>query len=510
MSEQVDAVVIGAGMGGLSAALGLARGGLKVEVIEAAEAAGGKVATAEVDGVRFDTGPSLMTLTHVLEEVLAAGGARLEDELELLRPDLVFRYLYADGVALELYQRVEDTLESVRQTLGPPAADQLKAFLDYAREIWEAALPNFVMGSAPNVTGMMRLGMTKLGQVMKIDPLRTMWAGICRHVQDPHLRMLLARYATYNGSNPYAAPATLNCIAWVELGLGCCGVRGGMSQIAAALARVGARQGVNYSYGDPVAQVLIERGRAVGVTTRSGRTVRARIIVANADVAQVIGGLLPTGIAHGLEETQEPSMSGWNGVLRARPGAMTQAAHTVLFPNDYAQEFEDIFGQRRPPREPTVYLCAQGVGHGREGWEDGSQPVFVMANAPCEPATGSSDPAQYEALRERVMGRLREAGLLGLDDALVWQRTPAQLAAQFPGSRGSIYGASSNSQLAAFRRPANRVKALPGLYLASGSAHPGGGVPMCLMSGQTASREALEDHGQGAQAAPSRKLWSRA
>src|SRR5690606_24662546 len=134
-------------------------------------------------------------------------------------------------------------------------------------EIWEAALPNFVMGSAPNVTGMMRLGMTKLGQVMKIDPLRTMWAGICRHVQDPHLRMLLARYATYNGSNPYTAPATLNCIAWVELGLGCCGVRGGMSQIAAALERVGARSGIHYSYSDPVSQVLIERGRAVGVTT---------------------------------------------------------------------------------------------------------------------------------------------------------------------------------------------------------------------------------------------------
>jgi phytoene dehydrogenase-like protein len=157
-------------------------------------------------------------------------------------------------------------------------------------------------------------------------------------------------------------------------------------------------------------------------------------------------------------------------------------------------EFADIFDRGIPPAEPTVYLCAQEACHGRTGW-DSDEPLFVMANAPAEPAAGPRGAEAWSRLRDTVMWRLRTAGLVAEHDAPAWERTPTDLATEFPGSRGSIYGAASNSPLAAFRRPPNRVAGVRGLYLASGSAHPGGGVPLCVLSGEAAAGALLADRG---------------
>ena len=166
-----------------------------------------------------------------------------------------------------------------------------------------------------------------------------------------------------------------------------------------------------------------------------------------------------------------------------------RAAHTVLFPGrSYAEEFADIFDRDQPPVEPTVYLCAQEACHGRAGWA-AEEPVFVMVNAPAEPATGARDPALWARVEATAMARLRGAGLADATDTLVWRRTPAELAVRFPGSRGALYGAASNTTFSAFRRPANTVPKVPGLFLASGSAHPGGGMPLCLQSGRQAAAE---------------------
>lgn len=477
-----DIVVIGAGMGGLASAIDLSAAGHRVTVLEAHGEAGGKVGRTLVEGVEFDTGPSVLTLPDVLADLFDHAGTSLQQELTLLSHEQTYGYRWPDGATLATYHDVERTLQSVAETFGPVAADQLSSFLAYARGIWEAAAPAFVLGDAPTFATALGLGLRSLGAMRRIDPMRRMSAAIERHVAEPHLRDVLSRYATYNGSDPRRAPATLNCIAHVELALGGYGIEGGMYELARALERVAVRHGAQFRYNSPVTRIIVRQGRVQGVETDSGEH-RADFVIANADVAHVFGKLLPDA----SPEDHEPSMSAWTGVVRAR--RRQRAPHEVVFPETYRREFEDIFDHHRAPRDPTVYVCAQEPAHRRSGWTD-HEPLFVMANAPPHLA---DDPSDVSDLRDAALRKLIVAGVLDPDDTVVWQRAPADLAAQFPASSGAIYGAASNTLLAAFQRPSNRVDSPRGLYLASGSAHPGGGVPLCLLSGRAAARAVLED-----------------
>lgn len=478
-------VVVGAGLGGLAAAISLAAAGLPVTVLEAAAQSGGKLGTVVLDGVEVDTGPSVLTLPDVLAELLRLGGLRLGEELRLTRPSPAFRYLYADRVALDVHVELDATLESVRRTLGSTARAEMLAFLEYSARIWSVAEGAFVRGEPPGLQTLWSRPVSEWARFAAIDPLRTMNDAILARVRDPHLRMLFQRYSTYNGSDVRRAPAALNCIAHVELALGGFGVLGGVVEIARALERAADRLGVVFRFGSRVVEV-----EGAGVVLDSGERVAAEGVVWNGEAAQ-LGAVMHHP---GREEPPPDSLSAWCGILRARRGASgTRVAHTVVFPEDYNAEFIDVFDRRRAPASPTVYLCAQEACHGRAGWQE-DEPVFVMVNVP----SGSRGPPGEAGIGGVVRARLEEADLLVPGDAFVWQRSSAGLAERFPGSGGALYGGASHGAWSAFRRPANRVPGVRGVYLAGGSAHPGGGMPLAMLSGVAAARALLADRGDRA------------
>ena len=489
------AVVIGGGLGGLAAAVRLGATGRHVTLLEAADQLGGKAGTVSIDGVEIDTGPSVLTMPEVLEDVLSVAGMNLTDHIELRSPEPGFRYLYPDGTTLDVFHHIDDTLRSVQDTLGSEARDDLTSFLEYSRKIWDAAAPYFVKGPAPTLPRLMGLGFRDLLEVRHIDALRTMRGSIDSRIRHPHLRTLLARYATYNGSDYRVAPGTLNCIAHVELTLGGYGIQGGIAHMVRVMAEAARRVGVHIRLGARADRILTEHQSVTGVRTADGCVFPADTVVSNAEVAHAVHDLLPEANrkAVRLDGTTERSMSGWTGILRARrrSGDDARVAHTVLFPEVYADEFSDIFDHDRPPRSPTVYLCAQEACHARSGWAQ-EEPVFAMANSPPEPAHNERDASVGTTLQHTVRGRLLEHGLVDEDDPWVWTRTPAELARRFPASQGALYGASSNDRFSAFKRPPNRSSGVPGLYFASGSAHPGGGMPLAMLSGLLAADAALQ------------------
>lgn len=490
MSPRHDVIVVGGGVGCLCAAIILGAAGLDVLLLESASTLGGKAAQIEREGIAMDTGPSVLTLPGVFESVFGAVGLRFEDEVLLHRPSPAFRYIYSDGPTLDVFHEVDRTIESVRSTLGPRAAQELADYLAHAERIWRAAEPHFVTQAAPSLQSLIGGGWAAWKSLGAIDPFRSMAQTINQKVRDPHIATLLKRYATYNGSDVRRAPGTLGCIAHVELSLGGFGVKGGMYTLVEALARALGCARVAVELNAHVTRICVTDGMVNGVQLADGRLLRARQVVFGGDARALESGLLDT-VPSRLRPA-DPSMSAHTFLFKASDQREPRVAHTVIFPPRYEQEFEDIFDHRRVPTHPTIYACDQRQCHLRASWPSHS-PLFAMINAPALASDYDGGP-DAELMAQLRAGLVRQ-GLIAQGDACLWWRTPRDLADRFTASQGSLYGSSSNGMMAAFRRPSN-TSAVRGLFLASGSAHPGGGLPMVAQSGKLAAQAALRQRSQ--------------
>lgn len=489
------ALVIGAGAGGLAAAIDLARRGFEVIVLERAPAPGGKIRQVEVLGQGLDCGPTVFTMRWVFEELFAAAGARLEDYLHLIPAELLARHAWRAGGVLDLYADLERSAEAIAAFAGPADARAYRAFCAESAAVFAFMKQRFITAQRPShLEVARRVGLAHLGEFFaRARPLTSLWAELGRRFRDPRLRQLFARYATYVGSSPLATPAAIMLVAHVEQE-GVWLAHGGMQALAAALAKLGAKLGVEYRYGAGVGEILVEQGRAAGVALESGERLAAEVILFNGDVSAFGAGLLgqaAQGAAKPIRR-RERSLGAVTWALGARTRGLELAYHTVFFAEDYPREFQDAFGRRRITEWPTVYACAPD----RAGVSppQGPERLFLLANAPADGDQAAMSAGERASLQGRVFGLLEACGLsLELAGEPIIA-TPSEFHARFPASGGALYGRHSHGPNGTLARLGARSR-LPGLYLCGGGVHPGPGVPMAAMSGRLAAAAAAEDAG---------------
>ncbi len=523
-------VVIGAGVGGMSAALRLAKAGATVTVVEQNERIGGKlnVWEPEVDGVgklRFDTGPHVLTMPWAIRELFDDLGERMEDYLDLVRMDPICRYHFPDGTHFDAPANPDDALKRIAETF-PGDEDGFRFLLDYAKRVHDTTVDPFLrqdFGTA--VRGIPTLTQWRqLTQFIGLKPWQTISDLSKKHLKHERLRQIFDLYAFYNGSSPYKASAIFAIIAWVQWGDGTFYLRGGLRTYADALAKLADKFGVivhlnrraasighgmltesdietdsirNYYRLDINAESMTDENDVWFDYPQEG----ASALIFNADPMDVYTRL-EVARPEGFEENNvTPSTSAFVLLLGVRGDARRDFPHLSHFnsflPADLNAEFDSIFAKGVPAADPVIGITCQSVtepGVAPEGYST----LFVMTSPP---ALGNWQwtPEQTANYRERVLDLLEtRCGLPGLRERIVCEQvwTPRTFQEKYGAWRGSLYGVSSNGWRSAFLRPPNRSKTVRGLYFVGGGTHPGGGLPLVTLSGKIVAEAVLADFAQ--------------
>lgn len=484
-------VVIGSGVGGLASAMLLAAQGVEVVVLEKEPIAGGKMRTMNIDGLAIDCGPTVLTMLHVFERLFADCGLTLSSHVTVERASLLARHAWSSNGHLDLFADRTASRDAIGRFAGSAAAKGFDAFCAHARQVYETMNPLFMEAERPTPVSMARAaGLRGLAGLVSSAPFTTLWDLLGTYFPDPRLRQLFGRYATYCGSSPFEASATLALIPHVEM-QGVWIVKGGMRALADALAGAAMRSGATIRYGVEATEILAQNGKASGVVLSTGERIAATAVISNGDVGALASGLLgaPARSAVAADGTPPRSLSAATWGFAARADGFPLAHHTVFFSGSSKLEFDDLFTRRRPPSDPTVYVCAADRHEGAP--PPAQERLFMIVNAPADAGRSLARPEDIQACRTAMMRTLERCGLR-LDVTGEMHAGPATFAARYPGTDGAIYGMASHGWTASFRRPGARTK-LPGLYLTGGSVHPGAGLPMAALSGRLAAQAWLRD-----------------
>jgi phytoene desaturase len=484
-------VVVGAGIGGMSTAARLAKNGHKVTVYENSDRSGGKCRTEWFGDYAFDTGPSLLTLPAVYRDLFLKTGKRIEHILNIEPVDPAFNYNFSDGKSITFPNLSNPaTYLEIKKILGDDAGSGWQQIIERAERMWDVSREQFVESELNSFWPLLknRNLVTQLREIAPFTSLRTLSNQLNL---DPHLRMIVDRYATYTGSDPRSAPAVLLTIAFVESTFGAWHIKGGIGQLSVALQNRCEELGVKFEFNTRVREISVKSNRVDGILLEDNRFISSDLVVANADAEYVYNKLISKNVRSANNERRKlkkatKSLSGFSlllGLDNSKGESARLNHHNVFFPENYDNEFEEIFNKKIPVSDPTIYICAPKdksmvIGENKESW-------FVLVNAPRhEPGIGWDWTQGGEDYAKKIITKLDNLGL-NVSSRLDFLkfRTPADLESYAMAPGGSIYGTSSNSAKSAFLRARNRSKT-KGLFCVGGSAHPGGGLPLVGISAE--------------------------
>ncbi|MBD2848224.1 phytoene desaturase [Paenibacillus sp. IB182496] len=493
------AVIVGAGLGGLSCAVRMAADGYAVTVLEKNERAGGKLNIRSGAGYSFDTGPSILTMPWVLEQLFAACGRRLEDYMTLQRVEPQWRTFFEDGTRLDVSGDLPAMLREI-EALSPADADRFLAYVQECKAMYDISMKSFYSRSLSGLGELRSLHTVK--ELLAMAPLRTMHQHTARHLQDARLRQLFDFLIMYVGSSPYAAPAVLSQLVYVQLGLGIYYVEGGMYNIARGMLRLAEELGVDVQTNAPVRQIVLRGSRAAGVLLEDGTLHEADIVVSNLEAIPAHQTLLQDAPGRPAAEARlrkyAPTVSGLVLLLGVNRSYPQLQHHNFLFAQDPAREFNDLFERNVPSPDPTVYIGVSAKSDPTQA-PPGKENLFVLTHVP--PLKQGESWTDYHAqYRELVLNKLERMGLSGLRGHIEYESSfiPDDLQRLYGANGGSIYGvATDRKRNGGFKVP-SRSDLASNLYFVGGSTHPGGGVPMVTLSGQLTADLIREHHGRPA------------
>ena len=497
--ENKTVAVIGGGLGALSGAIRLARLGFSVQLFEKNPKLGGKVNEVVLMRYRFDTGASLLTMPSIIDELFNFAGFKRSTYLDFVPIDPIFRYFFPDGSMMDASADKEKMKTAIAQ-LSPNDVKAYERFLKYTERIHELTAETFMFTPIHEFRKLMRpRHFRTLFRFHQIDPFRTVHQSVSRFFSDPRLVQLFDRYATYNGSDPFQAPATLNIIPYIEYGLGGFYIKGGIYRLVDALKAVACELGVQMHTSAKVEKICHD-GKQVNGVQVNGEKIEANYVLCGADAIVAHDELID---GHQTRQKKlnrlEPSLSGMVFLWGVRAKHPKLAHHNIIFSNDYSEEFKQIFKHRKVPDEPTIYIAITSKADAAHAPAEGEN-WFVLLNMPYL-VPGQMWAKETVRMRKAVLDRLKTLGFDIADQIEVEQiYTPEDFSELYASNQGSIYGVSSNSKTTAFRRLPNRSRLLSGLYFAGGSVHPGGGIPLVILSGKIAATLMYENHNRSKEA----------
>lgn len=479
------AILIGAGIGGIATAIRLAHKGYSVEVFESNDYVGGKLSTFSLGDFRFDAGPSLFTMPQYVDELFALCDENPNDFFEYKRKDIACKYFWEDGVRLTAYGDTDRFLNEVEEKLDVPQA-MLRRYLAKAKKKFDRTKALFLERSLHKLrTYIRKETLAGIANYFSFE-IDTSLANVNQsQLKEPHLVQFYNRFATYNGSNPYQTPGMMTLVQHLEQHYGTYIPKKGMGEISQSLYELAKRLGVVFHLEHKVDKIVVDNKKAVGIVA-NGKQHTADLVVSNMDIVPTYRKLLSSEKQPEKILAQERSSSAvifyW-GMGKSFPQL---DLHNIFFSEDYKAEFDSIFNQKTLYKDPTVYVnitskdVPSDAPEGKENW-------FVMINAPHD--TGQDWESLAQQLREWVLQKLNR--ILEEDIASLieeeWVMTPNIIESRTQSYLGALYGASSNNKMAAFLRHPNFSTHIANLYFCGGSVHPGGGIPLCLLSAKIVS-----------------------